>query len=525
MRRVIWFGVSVSAALFGLSASADGAACASMKSLRLENTTITKAEALQGGTLTPPYGDSLGDLPAFCRVEGVLRPSADSDIRFEVWMPSSGWNGRFLGVGNGGYAGRINYPQMASSLRRGFATASTDTGHQAESEDASWAFHHPEKIRDFGYRALHLTALRAKEAIAAFYDRPANRAYFDSCSTGGRQGLMEAQRFPGDYDGVLAGAPANHWTHMMSSAIDVVQTMMDDPAAYISTLKLPAIHRAALEACDALDGVKDGIISDPNRCHFDPAVMLCKGEDALTCLTAPQVKTARKLYAGGSERNGKKIFPGYAPGSEVPSWEYWVTGAGPGAGAGARYPVNYFRYMVINNPKWEILDADAGKALAAAERITGGELNAVNPDLEAFTKRGGKMILYHGWDDAAISPWNTISYFQSVGKKIGGQATGEALRLYMVPGMGHCTGGPGPDSFGQLGLAAAEGEGPGALNALTEWVEKGKAPGSIVAAKFEGKGKAAKVVMRRPLCAYPQVAKYKGSGDVDLAENFACGAE
>ena len=455
----------------------------------------------------------------------MIRPTSDSEIRFEVWMPASGWNGHFLGVGNGGYAGSINYEQMSSSLRNGFATASTDTGHQAGAEDASWAFHHPEKITDYGYRALHLMTLRAKEIVAAFYDQPAQHAYFDSCSNGGREALMEAQRFPEDYDGILAGAPANNWTHMLSSAIDVVQTMTADPAAYISAMKLPAIHRAALEACDAQDGLKDGIINDPSKCHFDPGTLMCKKEDSLTCLTAPQVKTLRKLYAGGIDRNGISLFPGYLPGSELPAWDYWVVGAGPGAGAGSRYPVNFFRYMVSGNPKWEILDADAGHAQTEAQKIVGHDLNATDPDLGRFTGRGGKLILYHGWNDSAISPWNTIAYFESVRKTLGAEKADTSIRLYMAPGMEHCSGGPGPNSFGQLGLPAANGTDSGALNALEQWVEHGTAPGPVTAARFDSHDKSAAPILSRPLCPYPQTAKYNGTGNPDRAESFACSAK
>ncbi len=502
--------------------SALASPCSGVRALASEKTTVSLSEIVGNGRLTTPYGNTLEQLPQFCRIAGVFRPTRDSVIRFEVWMPTSGWNGRFLGVGNGGYAGTINYEQMASSLRRGFVTASTDTGHEAGPEDASWAFHHPEKIADYGYRALHLTTVFAKKALTAFYGQPAQHAYFDSCSNGGREGLVEAQRFPEDYDGILAGAPANNWTSMLTSAIDVVQTMASDPAAYISTMKLPAIHRAVLDACDATDGVKDGIVSNPAMCRFDPASLLCKGEDSLTCLTSPQVKTLRKLYTGGSTRDGKKIFPGYVPGSEIPAWDYWVIGPGPEAGAGARYPVNFFRYMVTEDPKWNIDAADAGTAQSEAEAAVGKILNATNPNLQPFFDRGGKMILYHGWNDSAISPWNTINYLTSVREKVGETKTDAGVRLYMVPGMEHCFGGPGPSSFGQLGLSEGQGIGSGSLDLLERWVELQRAPDVILASKFSGKGKAAAATMTRPLCPYPQVAKYSGKGDPNRAESFTC---
>jgi len=250
----------------------------------------------------PPYGRPIDKLPAFCRLAGVIRPSTDSDIRFEVWLPASDWNGKFLSVGNGGFAGSINYFALADDLRRGFATAATDTGHESDAEDASWAFRHPEKVIDFGYRALHATAENAKALIQAFYNSPARYSYFDSCSDGGREALMEAQRFPEDFDGILAGAPANFWTHMLAGAVEIIQSMYGkDPSAYIPSTKLPAIQSAALAACDAQDGVKDGIINDPLQCHFDPSVLLCKGKDSRDCVTAPQLSTLKKLYAGGQD--------------------------------------------------------------------------------------------------------------------------------------------------------------------------------------------------------------------------------
>ena len=436
-------------------------------------------------------------------------------------MPAAGWNARLLSVGNGGYAGTINYGQMASTLRLGYATASTDTGHQAGAEDASWAYHHPEKITDYGYRALHLTTITAKNLIAGFYGTAPGHAYFDSCSNGGREALMEAQRFPEDFDGILAGAPANNWSRMLSAGIDVAQTMTADPAGYIPAMKLPAIHAAALAACDAADGVKDGIVSDPAACRFDPEVLLCRQEDALTCLTPPQVRTLRKLYAGGTTRDGQPIFPGDLPGSELPGWEYWIVGAGPGAAAGARYPVNFFRYMVTGDPAWEELHADAGASLAQAQKAVGKDLDATDPDLRRFFGRGGKVMLYHGWNDAAISPWNSMQYVESV-RQQAGAAAAASLRLYMVPGMEHCAGGPGPDSFGQLGLRPARGAGSGAVDLLQRWVEEGKAPEALLAAKFSSKEGSAAAITTRPLCPWPKVARYNGAGDPNLPESFTC---
>ena len=521
MRRTHFFLLLAMFVLPGFDANAWAAGCDAVKALALEETTITLAETVVDGKVTTPYGDTIGNLPGFCRVAGVLRPTADSAIRFEVWMPSSGWNGRLMGIGNGGFAGTVSYGQMASGLRLGYATASTDTGHQGGAEDASWAYRHPEKVADYGYRALHLTTVRAKEIVAAVYGKAAEKAYFDACSNGGREALMEAQRFPEDYDGILGGAPANNWTHMLASGIDVAQGMLVDPSGYIQAMKLPAINRAALAACDALDGVKDGIVSEPGLCRFDPAVLLCKDGDGLGCLTGPQVKALTKLYAGGATREGKSLFPGYTPGSEMPGWPSWVIGGGPGGASGGRYAEGFFRYMVLEDPTWSILTADPGAMLEKALATAGKDMDATGADLRRFAARGGKLLLYHGWNDAAISPWNTVAYWKQVRGVMGAEAEDASVALYMVPGMEHCAGGTGPSNFGQLGLPPGNGAGSGALDVLRGWVEQGTAPGAIVASKMQGKT----TVMARPLCRFPLVAKWDGVGDPNVAASFACRAE
>ena len=273
--------------LFSLPALA--ATCEDLAKLTLPDTTITTAQSMPAGSFTPPDGHALPNLPAFCRVAGVIKPSGDSNIQFEVWLPASGWNKKFQGIGNGGFAGAISYSGLGGAVTHGYATASTDTGHRGDGTDASWALGHPEKIMDFGYRAIHETADKAKGVIRAFYGEGPRRSYFSSCSNGGRQALMEAQRFPADYDGIIAGAPANFWTHLLIGAAWDVKATLTQPGAYISAVKLPAIEKAALAACDALDGVKDGVIEDPTRCHFDPDTLLCKGPESDACLTAPQL--------------------------------------------------------------------------------------------------------------------------------------------------------------------------------------------------------------------------------------------
>jgi hypothetical protein len=511
----------VCACLLGLlGSSAYAANCDAILDLKLPDTTFTLAERVSSGNLDAPgLAAPLHELPVFCRVTGILQPTADSEIHFEVWMPEKDWNRRILGVGNGGFAGSIGYQGLAGNLRRGYATSGSDAGHFGEGEDASWAFGHPEKIADFGWRAVHLTAQRAKDVVKAYYGEAAGKSYFDSCSDGGREALMEAQRFPEDYDGILAGAPANAWTHMLSSAVSAAQQTMGNPHAYISALKLPAIERAALAACDAADGVKDGFINDPAKCHFDPAVLLCKAGDSVDCLTQPQVNSLKRLYAGAADAHGNSIFPGFAVGDEE-GWADWIIGHGPGGASGFQYPQNYFRYMVTGDPKWNILTADVGASLQQAIKKTAGDLDSTNPDLSDLRARGGKLIMYHGWNDAAISPWNSIAYYQSVQKTMGEADAASFLRLYLAPGMEHCAGGPGPASFGQLGIPTTNGPKYGVFDALVDWVEKGTPPDTVIATKYEPQDN--KVVMTRPLCPYPAVATYKGTGDTNEASNFAC---
>ncbi len=508
--------------LLAATSSLWAANCSALKNLKLENTEITLAESVTSGALTISGEAPVNGLPALCRVAGILRPTSDSEIRFEVWLPATGWNGRLLGVGNGGFAGAIGYRQFAIYLKRGFAVAGSDAGHQAESADASWAFGHPEKIKDFGWRAVHLTAERGKQILEAYYGKPQDHAYFDSCSDGGREALMEAQRFPADYDGILAGAPANAWSTMLAAGIGGMQSLMNDPHAFISDLKLPAIQKAALDACDAQDGVKDSVIAEPAKCQFDPEALLCKAGDNLDCLTRPQIETLKSFYAGAKDGRGKTIFPGFTPGDET-SWKEWVVGEDPGASLTAQFVQNYFRYMVTDDPRWNVLTANIDDALRQSQQKLAADLDATNPDLGAFAGRGGKLILYHGWNDPAISPWNTIAYYKQVQQTMGDQKAASFTRLYMVPGMEHCAGGPGATAFGQLGLGPPKSPSNGLFDALQDWVEKGSLENGVIATKLvPAPDGSMKSVMTRPLCAYPGVAKYKGSGDATDAATFSC---
>ena len=354
------------------------ATCESLSTLKLPNTTITLAHTEQGGDLstldnkTP--GPPLKGLPPFCRVAGTISPVPDSVIGFEVWMPTSSWNHRFLEVGNVGFFGAPSIHFMAGAIRNGYATASTDTGHHGDDTDASYALDHPEKVIDFGYRSEHETAVKAKAIIATFYGESLKRAYWEGCSSGGKQGLMEAQRYPDDFDGIIAGAPANNWERLTASSIWIEQATHLTPSSFLPKEKLAILHQAALDACDASDGVKDGVIRDTLSCHFDPAVTQCKTADTAACLSPEQVEAARKIYGGPvNPRTHEKIFPGLEPGSEI-SWYAFATPVFP---IGA----SHFRYIVFKDPKWAPSTLNFDTDIAIAEKVDSGTLTATHPNL------------------------------------------------------------------------------------------------------------------------------------------------
>jgi len=497
--------------------------CQVLGTLSLPSTELQFAQTAAATTMLGPGG--LVKTPAFCRVGGIITPSSDSEIHFEVWLPETRWNGKFRGTGNGGFAGSINYSEMAAALRDGYATASTDTGHRADGIDAAWALGHPEKITDFGYRAIHEMTVKAKAIIQSYYGEAPKHSFFSSCSNGGRQALMEAQRFPEDYDGILAGAPANFWTHLLvanfySSGIP----MLENPANYIPKEKIPAIAKAVIAACDAIDGVKDGIVSNPTDCHFDPAAIVCKGAETNECLTQAQAGTLQRIYQGARTVEGKQIYPGYEPGGEDGGggWSAWITGAKPGFSAGALFSTGFLRNMVFDNASWNFKGTQLSSVLDAADTKMAAPLNSIEPNLKAFQARGGKLIVYHGWSDAAIPPLNAIHYFDTVQNTLGADTVGSFVRLYMVPGMQHCAGGPGPNAFGQFGVLKAGDAQHDVFTSLVDWVESGSAPSAIIAAKYPNDDPAKPAEMTRPLCPYPLTAKYDGSGDYKQAASFTC---
>jgi len=499
------------------------ASCEALKSLTLPNATIVAAEMVAAGPYTapnpfgappaagrrgaPPDAAAAGGrgggrgaapppliLPAHCRINATLKPSSDSEIEMEAWLPEN-WNGKFQFVGGGGWAGNISFPAMASALQEGYATASTDTGHTGG--NALFAMNHAEKVVDFAYRAVHETTVQTKALITKYYDRPARLSYWNGCSTGGRQGLMEAQKYPEDFDAVIAGAPANFQTHLHTWDLSVAVPVLINPAGAVPAAKLATLNKAAIDACDAGDGVKDGLINNPRACKFDPAVLLCKGADSDGCLTAPQLETVKRAYSPAKSKSGDVVFPGKEPGSELGWAPFAAPQNAPGVSVGS-FQIAY------NDANWDAKSFDLDRDLKLVDDKVGTIINAVNPDLSAFKARGGKLLLYHGWDDTAISPGNAINYYESVLKKMGGKQD-NWVRLFMAPGMQHCGGGAGPNQVNYMAV-------------MERWRESNIAPETMTAYHVTNN----RVDMTRPLCPYPQVATYKGTGSVNDAANFMC---
>ena len=527
------FTFALIATCFAPRAFADDS-CDKLMGLTIPGTKIIFAQTVAAGAFAgPPAGFTGRDLtafykgvPAFCRVVVMAAPTSDSEIKIEVWLPSVGWNGKLQGIGNGGFAGLIDYMQLGWAVSKGYAATATNTGHEGTPIDAAWALGHPEKVVDFGHRGIHEMTRVAKAAVHGFYGKTPQHAYFAGCSDGGREALMEAQRYPTDYDGILAGAPANSWVPLLTAAVWDAQALTLDHASFIPQAKIPLIADAVVEACDGLDGVHDGILNDPRQCHFDPAKIQCKtGEDIDKCLTAPQAAALKKIYAGPHDSHGHAVFPGYLPGAEngEGGWGLWIVGPEPMKSLTAFFGMGFFSDMVYEDPSWDYRTFTLEAGLKAAREKTASALNATETDLKAFKARGGKLIMYHGWNDPAIPALSTVEYYDGVVAKMGKSTTDSFVRLYMVPGMQHCDNGPGAGSFGQVGQLVFNDPQHSVDASLEQWVEKGIAPSTLVAAKFTPADRQ-HPKMTRPLCAYPEVAKYKGSGDTYDAANFVCAA-
>ncbi len=432
-------------------------------------------------------------LPEYCHVAAILKPSSDSVIKMELYMPAENWNGKFQMLGNGGWAGSVQgIAGMQAALREGYATSATDTGH--EGGNGMFALGHPEKITDFAYRAVHETVVKSKMLIKTYYGKEPKYTYWNGCSTGGRQGLVEVTKFPDDFDGVIAGAPANPHIHLHAAGVERSIELMKNNAP-LTQAKVEALHKAILAQCDALDGVKDGLIGDPTKCKFDPASMLCKGADSDNCLTAGQVETVKIEFGDIKTKKGEVIWTGYEPGTELQVASFRSVPTAPGGGWDS---IRILGHQDANYD-WHKFDLDADVALADKAGI-----DALTSDLNAFKKHGGKLLLYHGWADPAIPPGHTVMFYESVLDKMG-KKQDDWMRLFMVPGMQHCSGGSGTDQFNKMAV-------------IERWREANQAPEQIVAEHVAN----GQVDMSRPLCPYPQVAVYKGAGSTNDAASFSC---
>ena len=511
--------------VIGVSAAESAAAtCDSLRAFNIRQGTITSAEVVAAGPFVqagraggargaeagrgaaaqaapvaaaraggPPAAPVM--LPEHCRVKMVLKPSSDSNINAELWLPTTAaWNGKFMAVGNGGFGGAIQgYTDMATALARGYATAGNDTGHSAtDGPGGVFGLGHPEKIVDFAYRAMHEMTAQSKRVIDELYGRGPQLSYYKGCSTGGRQGVMAAQRYPEDFDGIIAGALANRHIHQHTAGVARNIELSRHPEQAISQTKAQLVTTAMLNACDTL---KEGFVNNPRACSFDFKKLACAaGVDNDGCLTAPQLKTVEAHYGGLKNSKGELIFSGQALGNAMPMLR--STNSTPGGG------FDTVRIWGFQNADYDWRTFNLDRDMATIDKKV-GFVDAVDPDLRDFKNRGGKLLLYAGWGDTTITPENTVLYYESVLKEMGASQA-EWMRLFMVPGMGHCGGGPGPNTFDSIA-------------ALEQWREKSTAPAQIM-------GTNRQAGLSRPICAYPQSAKYKGTGDLKDAANWACAA-
>jgi feruloyl esterase len=520
---------------------AGASTCASLKALALQDGTITSATDITA-PFTAPAGGGPGNITVsapfpFCRVTATLAPTADSNIQMELWLPDSGnWNGKFLGVGNGALTGTIWHTSMVRPLQSGYAVANSDLGHQVST--ANWALGHPEKVIDYAYRGDHVTALASKAIVSAFYGAGPRRSYFHGCSNGGHQALMEAQRYPDDYDGIIAGAPWNQWTHQ---DVEFIWRAINLPN--VTASKLPMITAAAVAQCGAENGglVSDGYLNDPRNCHFRPRSLLCPGAAAPNCLTAQEVQAVEELYEGPSNPDThQSLFPGFERGSEFG----WV--------AFGAFVNNLFQNMVFeNNPTWDFHTFNFTSDVAFLDAKLTSIIDSNNPDLGPFRARGGKLLMWQGWTDTTLEPRNSVNYYNSVVAVTGGgldldrlsdlgedhrrsdgfgedhkrrdalEDTQDFFRHFMAPGVNHCGGGLGPNSSFAYTLANTPGPNDAdhdILAALDRWVEHHVAPEQLIASHFIN-GVADKT---RPICAYPKVARYTGTGNPNDPSSFVC---
>jgi feruloyl esterase len=431
-------------------------------------------------------------------------------------MPRSGWNERYYQVGTGGFAGAIPYTALAAELRQGNAVAATDTGHQGSPFDASWALGAPERIVDYGHRSIEATAKAAGALIAQYYGRAARYRYFAGCSNGGRQALVAAQRFPRLWNGILAGAPAYNWTRQLATFGWIQQRLRSRPAGWIGPQKLAVIQRAALASCTAQAGVRDQIAADPRFCPFDPQVLLCKAQETDTCLTQEQVDSLQAIQRGPDESSiSAPTYFGFEPTSAAvaENWDRWIVNSDPKADSQLKFAEQFFRYLVFEDAHWSVSQWAGGRELQLADersyqgRSLAQMLDANDANLRPLKQQGGKLLMYFGWADAVLAPRAGIDYYQKVIRALGGLAETESFfRLFMVPGMTHCQGGPAPDAFGQSPVSPplADDAQHSIRRALEAWVETGRAPQTLLAAKYIGGDPARGVEATQLLCPFPR---------------------
>jgi feruloyl esterase len=472
--------------------------------VKLSNAKIDSSQIVEAGKFVQPGanarggGSAFANLAAFCRVTATLTPTSDSDIKIELWLPASRWNGKFEAVGNGGWAGTIPYAAIAAALERGYAAAGTDTGHVGNNAD--FALGHPEKVIDLAYRSIHEMTVQSKAIISAHYGNQPTLSYYNGCSQGGRQGLAAAQRYPEDFNGIIAGASAVDQMRMHAARTALNLQVNKDADSVIPRTKYAMINNAVLNACDTLDGVKDGVIEDPMMCKFDYAKLECKAGDAADCLTKGQVQSAKVMTSPLKDpKTGKTMFHGYLiPGSELG----WATLGGPQP---LNLSVSGLQNVVFQDRKWDYRSLNVATDVERAVQSDGGAMATNNPNLKPFFDRGGKLLMYHGWSDPQVTPLNSVNYYNDVVKTVGKSKAANSIELFMIPGMNHCQGGPGTDTFDKMKV-------------IEDWVELGKKPTRIVASHLT----AGTVDKTHPLCPYGQVAKYSGSGDTKEAANFVC---
>ena len=534
--RMILPALLVSGAVLGPAAAGTPASCASLSTFSHPNTTINSANSQPGGPYVAPDAWHLvfTNLPPYCEVQATIQPTADSSIKVRVWMPTTNYNGRYLGTGNGGYAGGFFFSELADGINRGFATANTDMGATlAAGVNADAMVGHPEKWKDFGWRATHLMTTFAQALINAFYGNPAAKSYFAGCSTGGQQALMEAQRFPNDYDGILAGAPAFNRTHLHTILIAQYRATHKTPASYIPATKFDIVNNAVLAQCRKQDGgaPNDPFLTDPRDCKFDPASLQCPGGDGPNCLNPDQVAAMKVYYTGSTNlSNGALIAPGNARGSETSN----PAALGFAFNESSTEPTFDSLFKWVFGLTWQWQTFDFNKDMAKVDQVLAADLNANSTDLRPFVVKGSKLILYHGFADPLIPAQTSINYYDALMQTMTGGRSMQSLaqtqqfaRLFMAPGMWHCKDGPGPNAFGGPIQQQAPSYDPkyDLLSALTQWVERGIAPQSVIATKYAGDAAQSTIAMQRPLCPYPQFPRYNGTGNSTVAQSFKCVAD